>query len=56
MATPKLRVPANLRTILVKVSPAPSSLSERRAILHVIKQRGKVEMFKKLHVCLPVLS
>ncbi|KAK4149236.1 hypothetical protein C8A00DRAFT_38173 [Chaetomidium leptoderma] len=40
---------AKLRTVLVKVSPAPTTLSERRAILRVLKQHGEVEVFKKLH-------
>lgn len=47
---------ANMRTILVKVSPAPATLSERRAILRILKQRGEVELFKKLHVRFPGLS
>ncbi|KAK4121026.1 hypothetical protein N657DRAFT_636078 [Parathielavia appendiculata] len=41
-------VSAKLRTILVKVSPAPSSLSERRAILHLLKKYADVEYFKRL--------
>ncbi|KAK3897381.1 hypothetical protein C8A05DRAFT_39069 [Staphylotrichum tortipilum] len=40
---------ALLRTVLVKVSPAPISLSERRAILHVVKKHAKVDVFKKLY-------
>lgn len=47
------RAMAKLRTVLVKVSPAPTTLSERRAILRVLKQRGEVDLFKKLHVRLP---
>ncbi|KAG7288611.1 hypothetical protein NEMBOFW57_004965 [Staphylotrichum longicolle] len=39
---------AKVRTVLVKVSPAPSTLSERRAILGVLKQHGDVEFFKRL--------
>ncbi|KAK3309068.1 uncharacterized protein B0T15DRAFT_128663 [Chaetomium strumarium] len=37
------------RTLLVKVSPAPVTLTERRAILQVLKRHGEVEVFKKLH-------
>ncbi|KAL2157392.1 hypothetical protein VTH06DRAFT_6211 [Thermothelomyces fergusii] len=40
---------ARLRTILVKVSPAPTTLSERRAVLGVLKKYADVEVFKKLH-------
>lgn len=47
---PSSRVPANLRSLLVKVSPAPATLSERRAILRVLKRHGEVDVFKKLHV------
>ncbi|KAK4236427.1 hypothetical protein C8A03DRAFT_35672 [Achaetomium macrosporum] len=39
----------NARTLLVKVSPAPSTLTERRAILQVLQRHGEVEVFKKLH-------
>ncbi|KAK4104329.1 hypothetical protein N658DRAFT_466431 [Parathielavia hyrcaniae] len=42
-------VSANLRTILLKVSPAPSSLAERRAILHLLKKYADVEFFKRLN-------
>jgi hypothetical protein len=44
---------ANLRTVLVKVSPAPATLSERRAILRILKQRGEVDLYKKLQVGFP---
>ncbi|KAL2264762.1 hypothetical protein VTJ83DRAFT_7272 [Remersonia thermophila] len=49
MALPQAqRAMAHLRTVLVKVSPAPATLSERRAVLHILKKRGQVDMFKKL--------
>ncbi|EAQ92403.1 predicted protein [Chaetomium globosum CBS 148.51] len=41
-------VAANLRTILVKVSPSPVTLSERRAVLGALKKYAEVEVFKKL--------
>ncbi|KAK3301306.1 uncharacterized protein B0H64DRAFT_370445 [Chaetomium fimeti] len=41
-------VAANLRTILVKVSPSPATLSERRAVLGALKRYAEVEVFKKL--------
>ncbi|KAH6845066.1 hypothetical protein B0I37DRAFT_175464 [Chaetomium sp. MPI-CAGE-AT-0009] len=41
-------VAANLRTILVKVSPSPSTLSERRAVLGALKKYAEVDVFKKL--------
>lgn len=50
MWSEKLRTMAKVRTVLVKVSPAPSTLSERRAILGVLKQHGDVEFFKRLQV------
>ncbi|KAK4038030.1 hypothetical protein C8A01DRAFT_17845 [Parachaetomium inaequale] len=40
---------ANMRTVLVKVSPAPTTLSERRAVLGVLKKYAVVDVFKKLH-------
>ncbi|KAL2173205.1 uncharacterized protein P884DRAFT_252365 [Thermothelomyces heterothallicus CBS 202.75] len=40
---------AKLRSILVKVTPAPTTLSERRAVLGVLKKYADVEVFKKLH-------
>ncbi|KAH6649839.1 hypothetical protein F5144DRAFT_597350 [Chaetomium tenue] len=43
-------VAANLRTILVKVSPSPVTLSERRAVLGALKKYAEVEVFKKLQV------
>ncbi|KAL1836047.1 hypothetical protein VTJ49DRAFT_5632 [Mycothermus thermophilus] len=49
MALPQAqRAMAHMRTVLVKVSPAPTTLSERRAVLHILKKRGQVDMFKKL--------
>jgi hypothetical protein len=41
---------ANLRTVLVKVSPSPVTLSERRAVLGALKKYAEVEVFKKLQV------
>ncbi|KAK4243950.1 hypothetical protein C7999DRAFT_17744 [Corynascus novoguineensis] len=40
---------AKLRSILVKVTPAPTTLSERHAVLGVLKKYADVEVFKKLH-------
>ncbi|KAM7216322.1 hypothetical protein V8F06_008341 [Rhypophila decipiens] len=37
------------RTLYLRVKPAPSTLSERRAVLHALKQYGQVEVFKKLY-------
>ncbi|KAL2128119.1 hypothetical protein VTI74DRAFT_9629 [Chaetomium olivicolor] len=36
------------RTLLVKVTPAPATLPERRAVLQVLKKHGEVEVFKRL--------
>ncbi|KAK4178360.1 hypothetical protein QBC36DRAFT_368611 [Triangularia setosa] len=36
------------RSIYIKVRPAPQNLSQRRAILKVLKQHGKIEVFKAL--------
>ncbi len=44
---------ANLRTIMLRVTPTPATLSERRAILGVLKQTAVVEYFKKMHVRRP---
>ncbi|KAL2017986.1 hypothetical protein VTK56DRAFT_1366 [Thermocarpiscus australiensis] len=40
---------ANLRTIYLKVTPAPANLSERRAVLRALKQHGEIEVFKRLN-------
>ncbi|KAM7204089.1 hypothetical protein V8F33_001724 [Rhypophila sp. PSN 637] len=37
------------RTLYLRVKPAPSTLSERRAVLHALKQCGEIEIFKKLY-------
>ena len=47
---------AHLRTILVRVTPTPATLSERRAILGVLKQHTVVDYFRKLHVRQPASS
>ncbi|KAK3988669.1 hypothetical protein QBC44DRAFT_329091 [Cladorrhinum sp. PSN332] len=39
---------ARLRTIYLKVKPAPATLSERRAVLQMLKQHGDVQMFQRL--------
>ena len=54
MALPRLTTPANVRTVIVKVNPTPATLSERRAVLRALKQHGEIQVFKKLHVRLPV--
>ncbi|POS70596.1 hypothetical protein DHEL01_v211009 [Diaporthe helianthi] len=36
------------RSLFVNVSPAPTSLSERRAVLHALKRHGQIEVFKSL--------
>ncbi|KAL1875360.1 hypothetical protein Daus18300_003099 [Diaporthe australafricana] len=46
------------RSLFVNVSPAPTSLSERRAVLHALKRHGSIEVFKSLpspetFVCAP---
>ncbi|KAK3403457.1 hypothetical protein B0T20DRAFT_26893 [Sordaria brevicollis] len=41
--------PAKLRTLYIRVKPAPSTLSERRAVLGALSQHGKIEMFKQLY-------
>lgn len=38
------------RSLFVNVSPAPTSLSERRAVLHALQKHGPIEVFKKLPV------
>lgn len=38
------------RSLFVNVSPAPTSLSERRAVLHALKRHGPIEVFKSLPV------
>lgn len=38
------------RSLFVNVSPAPTSLSERRAVLHALKRHGPIEVFKRLPV------
>jgi hypothetical protein len=44
------KVAASVRTVLCKVTPAPKTLSERRAVLRMLKQHGEIDVFKKLHV------
>ncbi|KAJ0107382.1 pal1-like protein [Diaporthe amygdali] len=46
------------RSLFVNVSPTPTSLSERRAVLHALKRHGSIEIFKRLpspetFVCAP---
>ncbi|KAK4669255.1 uncharacterized protein QC763_201323 [Podospora pseudopauciseta] len=36
------------RSVYVKVRPAPQSLTHRRAILRVLRQHGRIEVFKSL--------
>lgn len=38
------------RSLFVNVSPAPTSLSERRAVLHALQKHGQIEVFKSLPV------
>lgn len=38
------------RSLFVNVSPAPTNLAERRAVLHALKKHGQIEVFKKLPV------
>ncbi|KAK4144207.1 uncharacterized protein C8A04DRAFT_28109 [Dichotomopilus funicola] len=40
---------ASVRAVLVKVTPAPTTLSERRAVLGVLKKYAEIDVFKKLH-------
>ncbi|KAK3370201.1 hypothetical protein B0H63DRAFT_310512 [Podospora didyma] len=40
--------PYKVRSIYLKVRPAPTSLSERRAVLHALQEHGKIDVFKKL--------
>ncbi len=47
-------VNANARTVLLRVTPTPATLTERRAILGVLKKHAGVEVFKRLHVRQPV--
>ncbi|KAM7209183.1 hypothetical protein V8F20_000521 [Naviculisporaceae sp. PSN 640] len=37
------------RTLYLRVKPAPSTLSERRAVLHALRQYGLIDVFKKLY-------
>ncbi|KAK4168896.1 hypothetical protein QBC43DRAFT_200202 [Cladorrhinum sp. PSN259] len=39
---------AKLRTIYLKVKPAPATLSERRAVLQMLKQHGEIHMFQRM--------
>lgn len=41
--------PAKIRTLYIRVKPAPTSLSERRAVLRALSQHGDIEMFKQLY-------
>ncbi|KAG8168863.1 hypothetical protein KVR01_001612 [Diaporthe batatas] len=46
------------RSLFINVSPAPTSLSERRAVLHALRRHGQIEVFKRLpspetFVCAP---
>ncbi|CAN8106415.1 unnamed protein product [Discula destructiva] len=36
------------RSVFVNVQPTPTSLSERRAVLHALQRHGTVEVFKRL--------
>lgn len=38
------------RSLFVKVAPTPTGLSERRGVLHLLKQHGQIEVFKRLSV------
>lgn len=38
------------RSLFVNVSPTPTSLSERRAVLHALRRHGPIEVFKRLPV------
>lgn len=38
------------RSLFVNVSPAPTNLAERRAVLHALTKHGQIEVFKKLPV------
>lgn len=40
----------NTRSVFVNVNPTPTSLSERRAVLHALQRHGTVEVFKRLPV------
>lgn len=42
--------PATLRSVFVKVRPAPRRLSERRAILRTLQRYGEIEVFQPLTV------
>jgi hypothetical protein len=48
-------VPARVRarTVLLRVTPTPATLTERRAVLGLLKKHGTVEVFKKLRVRRP---
>ncbi|KAK1774168.1 hypothetical protein QBC45DRAFT_338316 [Copromyces sp. CBS 386.78] len=41
--------PAKIRTLYIRVKPAPTSLSERRAVLRALSEHGNIEMFKQLY-------
>ncbi|KAK1754824.1 hypothetical protein QBC47DRAFT_403231 [Echria macrotheca] len=45
-----------LRSIILKVKPAPTSLSERRALLRVLKKHGEIDVFLKLRDPLSYVS
>jgi hypothetical protein len=49
-AAAKRFTPAKLRTLFVKVKPAPANLTERRAVLRVLRQYTDIDVFKKLYV------
>lgn len=38
------------RTIFVRVSPAPLTFAERRAVLHALKKHCRIDFFKKIKV------
>jgi len=42
--------PASVRSMFVRVSPIPRSLSERRAVLRALQKYGEIEVFKSLIV------
>lgn len=42
--------PTTLRSVFVKVRPAPRRLSERRAVLRTLQRYGEIEVFQPLTV------
>ncbi|KAL0465512.1 hypothetical protein QR685DRAFT_131507 [Neurospora intermedia] len=41
--------PAKIRTLYIRVKPAPTNLAERRAVLRALSQHGNIDMFKQLY-------